>query len=106
MKIFYKKDSHVIIKFGATEMKQALGVLKALAVHFKAVFILQVAQELQDDLFPKPQLPFVQYYRLCTKCCCEIDLRKDKFLHRIGENEDTWQHVECPPLKETSKRER
>ena len=106
MKIFYKKDQHVILKFGATEMKQALGVLKALAQYFKADFIFKVAQELQDDLFPKPKLPFVQYYRLCTKCFCEIDLRKDKFLHRIGEKDDTWEHQECKPLKDDSVRER
>ena len=64
MKIFYLKDSHVIIKFGATELAQALGVLKALAQYFKADFIFKVAQELQDDLFPKPKLQ--------TACCTSL----------------------------------
>lgn len=101
MKIFYLKDSHVIIKFGATELAQALGVLKALAQYFKADFIFKVAQELQDDLFPKPKLPMAIYHHLCTKCFCEIDIRKDAFLHRIGEHgNDTWEHQNCPQLKE------
>lgn len=49
MKIFYKKDEHVRIDFGSTELAQALGVLRALAIHFKAVFIQTAAAELEAD---------------------------------------------------------
>lgn len=95
MKIFYKKDSHVIIKFGDNELKQALGVLKALAQYFRAEFIFDVAQELEDDLKPK-QLTYSVYHHICEKCFCEIDTRDGNYLKVNGE----WRHESCPPLKD------
>ena len=106
MKIFYKKDEHVIIKFGSTEMKQALVVLKALALYFRADFIFKVAQDLQDDLFPKPLLPYNHRVHLCEKCFRMMDIDKEAHLHHHGKDHDYYQHQNCPPLQEDSKRER
>lgn len=105
MKIFYKKDEHVIIKFDSKELAQALGVLKALAIHFKAMFIFDVCKDLEADLFPKPKLPMAMYHHICTKCFCEIDIRTTPFIHQIGEKEDTWIHQTCPELKNGYRKE-
>ena len=90
MKIFYAKGSHIKIYFGFSEFPQALKVLKALATFFKADFIQQVADDLEQDLQPK--LPFLVHH--CEKCCMEI---KD------GEQDTHYQggyvHKICPPLK-------
>ncbi len=106
MKIFYLKDSHVILKFGSTELRQALGVLKALAQYFRADFIFQIAQELQDDLFPKPLLPYRHHVHLCEKCFRMMDIDKEAHLHHYGKDKDYYTHQNCPPLQEESKRER
>ena len=106
MKIFYLKDKHVIIKFGGTELAQALGVLKALAQYFKADFIFKVAQELQDDLFPKPKLQYRHHVHLCEKCFRMMDIDKEAHIHHYGEDKDYYTHQTCQPLQEDSKRER
>ncbi|MFA5997441.1 MAG: hypothetical protein WC791_03020 [Candidatus Paceibacterota bacterium] len=41
-------------------------------------------------------------YHLCEKCCQEIDIRVDKYKKRtdIQKGTTSYQHIECPPLKE------
>jgi hypothetical protein len=97
MKVYYKKGNHVIVYFPATEMNQALKVLKALAKAFHAPFIFRAAAEVEADLMPR--LPYTPYYHLCEACKCEIDTRKDAYLHR----NDRYTHQTCPVLKERSK---
>lgn len=95
MKVYYKKGEHVIIKFPSHELKQALGVLKALAQYFKARFLVDVAKELEKDL-ETPLLPTPPvYHHICTNCFCEIDTRKDSYVHV----DDQYIHVSCPELK-------
>jgi len=100
MKVFYKKGAHVIVLFPAHELKQALGVLKALAQFFKEKFIFDVAKDLENDLTPK--LAYTSYHSLCIKCACELDKRdRDTF-----EIEGRFFHRVCPTLKPDSQRER
>jgi hypothetical protein len=97
MKVYYKKDHHVIVSFGSGEMRKALGVLKGLARFFKADFILNAAEELERDLTPK--LGLDNPYRVCEDCACEINLRKDSYLHQ----NERYTHFACPVLKERQK---
>lgn len=96
MKVYYKKGEHVIIKFGNHELKQALGVLKALAQYFKATFLLDVAADLQRDLDAPPLLTYKLRYRCCENCFTMIDTRTDEYMHV----DDTYLHKNCPQLKE------
>jgi hypothetical protein len=90
MKIIYVKGKHVTIYFPPHEMKQALGVLKALAQFFKLSFIYKVAEDVERDLLAPLQ------FHLCTNCCMEIDIRKDEYVHV----DDTYLHRTCPVLKD------
>jgi hypothetical protein len=94
VKVYYTKGKHVVILFPSHEMKQALGVLKALGTHFKADFLWKAAQQLEDDLTPK--LPFNPRYRMCENCATEIDLHGKNCMYV----DNTWLHKECPTLKE------
>lgn len=99
MKVFYKKGEHVIILFPANELRQALGVLKALAKYFKAWFLVDVAAELEVDLeeAKRPKLPAPPtYYHICTNCFTEIDVRTDSYVYV----DDSYIHTSCPILKE------
>jgi hypothetical protein len=96
MRILYAKGVNVTISFGEREMKQALAVLKALATFFKADFIFKAAQELEDDLKPKPRISYTLYHHICEKCICEVDSREDNSLCISG----VWKHKKCPTLKE------
>jgi hypothetical protein len=89
MKVYYEKGKHVIVFFPAREMKQALGVLKAMAHFFKADFLFKVAGDVERDLTPTQ-------YHLCENCCMEIDTRVESYLHV----DDTYYHQLCPTLKE------
>jgi hypothetical protein len=94
VKVYYTKGKHIVIFFPAKELKQALGVLKALATYFKADFIWKAARDLEDDLTPK--LTFDSPYRICENCMCEIDLRGGNSMYV----DNTWLHKTCPTLKE------
>ena len=94
MKVFYKKDAHVILHFGSTELKQALGILKALAKYFNLQSLWDVAGDLEKDL-QKPKLGYVMHTKLCEACAMEIDLLSDN----KHETESGWFHKVCPTLK-------
>jgi hypothetical protein len=94
MKVYYSKGKHLVIYFPAKELKQAQGVLKALATYFKAGFLWKAHDELARDLQPK--LAFDPSFHICTNCFCEIDIRTDSYVHV----DDEWIHVVCPELKE------
>lgn len=94
MKVFYSKGKHVIIHFPAKELKQALGVLKALAKYFNADFILKAAGDLERDL--TPCLAYSLTTRICENCFTEISLSSDEYVHV----DDCYMHKNCPPLKE------
>lgn len=93
MKVYYAKEQHVIVSFGSGEMRQALGVLKALAKYFNAPFILNAAEQLERDLQPK--LGYDAPFHLCEKCTTEIDTRKGGYRHTDGR----YTHLVCPILK-------
>lgn len=93
MKVFYSKGKHVIIHFPAKEMKQALGVLKALAQYFKADFLFKAAQELEHDL--QERITYDPRYHPCENCFTEIDVRTGNCMYV----DSTWLHKECPTLK-------
>ena len=95
VKVFYNKGSNVVIYFPATELKQALGVLKALAMYFKAPFLLNVAERLENDLTPKLSMPPLTT-RICENCFTEIDISSDEYVHV----DDTYMHRNCPALKQ------
>lgn len=99
MKVFYVKGEHVAILFPKHEMKQALGVLKALAKHFGAWFLLDAAADLEKDLEAEkhPRLaPPPTYHHICENCYMEIDVRKDSYVHV----DSAYIHTNCPVLKE------
>jgi hypothetical protein len=99
MKVYYKKGEHVIIKFPSHELRQALGVLKALSKYFKSWFLVDVAADLERDLeeAKRPKLPAPPiYHHICENCFMEIDVRKDSYVHV----DDTYYHAVCPVLKE------
>lgn len=98
MKVFYKKDTHVILLFGSTELKQALGVLKALAQHFKVKFLHDAAGDLERDL-AQPRLGYVMHTKICEECGTEIDLNGENKNHQKDEDDDRWVHKTCPTLK-------
>jgi regulator of replication initiation timing len=102
MKVFYKKDTHIIIHFPADELKQALAVLKALAQYFGAKFLFQVAGELEKDLNETPRLVYKSEFHICEKCFMELH-EKDENSVRVN---DSWKHHKCPQLKPDSQRER
>jgi hypothetical protein len=93
MKVFYSKGKSVVIYFPAKELKQALGVLKAMGTYFKADFIWKAAQDLDRDL---QALVFDGRWHLCENCACEIDTRNQSYIHV----DDTYYHQRCPELKE------
>lgn len=99
MKVYYSKGKHVILYYQAHELKQALGVLKALAQYFGASFLHDVARELERDM-QQLQLPFDPSYRLCEACKCEIDIRKGNYKHIDGR----FTHLRCPVLKPKEQR--
>lgn len=96
MRIRYIQGVKVEIIFRGDEMPQALAVLKGLAHFFKAAFIFDVAQELENDLKPKPKLSYTLYHHLCTKCMMEVDTRNNNYICY----NDEWYHRECPKLKD------
>ncbi len=94
MKIYYNKDSHLIIHFGVHEFKAGLATLKGMAKFFKMDFIAEAAKEGESDLTVK-KLSYSPHHHICVLCACEIDTRKDSYVQQDGE----FRHQICPVLK-------
>ena len=92
------------IGFRKEELKFALNVLKGINSVVKLSFIQEAIEDIEVSL--RPRLTLVTHYHLCSGCCREVDDRDPNTL-KIGKDDDiTYKHRVCPPLKPDSKRER
>lgn len=39
-------------------------------------------------------------FKLCHRCCKEIDTKKDRFQHTQFSDYEMYQHQECPPINQ------
>lgn len=104
MQINFDKQVGIAIFFPVSELKFALSVLKGI----QAVVKLDFIQEAIDDLevAVRPRLTLITHFHLCSECYREVDDRHHDTL-KIGRDDDiTYKHRVCPPLKPDSTRER
>jgi hypothetical protein len=92
------KGTGVILVFPQSELRVALGILKAVHKVTNADFILEAINDIENELKP-PQLPFTLSTRICEKCFCEVDIKTDNAIHYTGD-QDKWIHRTCPVLKD------
>jgi hypothetical protein len=104
MQIRYDREVGLGIVFPKKELKFALGVLRGIYQVAQEDFIQKAITDIENDLKPKA-IPFVNHYRICEKCFCEIDIRTSNAIHYTGD-QDRWVHRECKELKPDSQRER
>lgn len=103
MKVHVNDDSTVHLEFHSTEIRFALGVLKALYTHTRLDFIGKAIDDIEKRLTHKmPQLTHILTHRICETCFCEIDLKRDQHIVR----DDVYRHTQCPALYPASYRER
>lgn len=98
MQIRYELGVGVILLFPQSEVKVALGVIKAINKISPADFLHEAINDIEKDLKPK-QLPAVNYFHLCEICHRDLDERSENVLHLVTESNDKWVHNLCPPLK-------
>lgn len=86
--------------FPITELKVALGILKAINKVDPRDFLQEAIKDIEHDLRPKLTLvPTKNYFHLCDKCHRDIDERDENSLHLVTESDDKWVHENCPALK-------
>lgn len=104
MQIRYEKDAGVILVFPQSELKVALGILKAVHKVCGADFILSAINQIEEDLKPK-ELPMINYHSICHHCFRDLDTRDpNSYLMTTrnlkGVEDRRWIHYKCDPLKE------
>jgi hypothetical protein len=100
MKIQYRQGKGIALYFPVSELKVALGILKAIYTIAKLPFVKEAIDDLEDDLLPR-KLPFVNHHHFCESCFTEIDDRVgDNFVHYTSDKADKWKHKICPSLKQ------
>ena len=99
MKIQYRQGKGIALYFPVSELKVALGILKAIYTISKLEFVHEAIKDLEDDLLPR-KLPMINYFHLCCSCYRELDERDPDSLHIVTETDDVYKHRNCPPLKE------
>jgi hypothetical protein len=104
MHINFDKQVGVAIFFPVSELKFAVSVLKGINAVAKLSFIREAIEDIEASM--RPRLTLVTHYHLCSCCYRELDDRDPDTL-KIGRDDDiTYKHRICPPLKPDSKRER
>ena len=104
MQIRYDKKLGTFLYFPLSELRVALGVLKAIHKVCGADFILTAIRDMEEDLKPKA-LTFINYHHICELCVTEVDDRSpNAFLMTTrdlkGKENSRWTHYCCPTLKE------
>lgn len=105
MQLVYTKDKGCVLGFKPEELHIILAVLSYLlknwvpsdAHAFNAVY-----RRVESDFRHKLEKDeMARRYKLCIKCCREIDTDTDKYTHhQFDSGFETYQHQACPPLKE------
>ena len=99
MEIRRLESGATILAFPPSELRVALGILKAIYTCSKLEFVAEAIKDLEDDLLPR-KLPFVNHNHLCEECFMEInDMVGDNFVHYTKGNKSWWKHRFCPTLK-------
>ena len=112
MKILRNGLKQGVLLFDEKEQELFLATIKGLASALKHSSFHEAASNLEADINRVKQqklLGFSQYFHICQKCFCEIDVRKDAFVHHYGgttpddeddKSKDYWIHQQCKELKQ------
>jgi len=99
MEIRRLESGATILAFQPSELKIALGILKAIYTCSKLSFVKEAIDDIETEL--RPRLTLVSHFHFCNFCCLEIDDRVgDNFIHYINGDKNYWRHRFCPTLKQ------
>lgn len=103
MMIHFNQDAtteefSLAIGFRKAELLFAVSVLRGINNVVKADFITKAISDVEEYLRPK-QLPFINYWHICSKCSRDLDERDDNTMRISRDGDVKYTHRNCPPLK-------
>ena len=103
MQIRYHKEAGVLLVFPLSELKVALGILRAIHKIQPQDFLKEAISDIEADMQPK-QLPMVNHQHICENCFMMLDDRNPNAFHMTTRNLDgketsRWIHYVCDELK-------
>ena len=105
MQAHFRPNQFLVLQFGQAELYIGYKILLQVQKDNPTREVETMLEAMHRYLFPAPRLVATLTHRLCEKCCCEIDLKKDRFQHRTDEKGcEHYYHLDCPMLKSPSER--
>ncbi len=97
MQIRIDPNLGTFLYFPLSELRVALGVLKAIHKVCGAEFILTAINDIEAQLKPK-LLTMVNYFHWCSTCGRDCDERDDNVMRITTDGDIQWRHKNCRPL--------